>query len=59
MSEKLNELLTDLQNELENLSNRMRINKLSLSASKSEYTVIGRGCLIWIFRNPGWKIKMA
>ena len=40
-SENLNELLTDLKNELENISNWMRINKLSLNASKSEYMVIG------------------
>ena len=40
-SENLNELLTDLKNELENVSNWMRINKLSLNASKSEYMVIG------------------
>ena len=40
-SENLNELLTDLKNELENISNWMRINKLSLNASKSEYIVIG------------------
>ena len=33
-SENLNELLTDLKNELENVSNWMRINKLSLNASK-------------------------
>ena len=39
-SENLNELLTDLKNELE-ISNWMRINKLSLNASKSEYMVIG------------------
>ena len=40
-SENLNELLIDLKNELENISNWMRINKLSLNASKSEYMVIG------------------
>ena len=40
-SEILNELLTDLKNELEIVSNWMRINKLSLNDSKSEYTVIG------------------
>ena len=40
-SENLSELLTDLKNELENISNWMRINKLSLNTSKSEYMVIG------------------
>ena len=40
-SENQNELLTDLKNELENVSNWMRINKLSVNASKSEYMVIG------------------
>ena len=40
-SENLNDLLTDLKNELENISNWMRINKLSLNASKSEYMIIG------------------
>ena len=40
-SENLNELPTDLKNELENVSNWMRINKLSLNAGKSEYMVIG------------------
>ena len=40
-SENLNELLTDLKNELENISNWMGINKLSLDTSKSEYMVIG------------------
>ena len=40
-SENLNELLTDLKNELENISNWMRIDKLSLITSKSEYMVIG------------------
>ena len=40
-SENLNKLLTDLKNELENILNWMRINKLSLNASKSEYMVIG------------------
>ena len=40
-SENLNELLTDLKNELENISNLMRIDKLSLNTSKSEYMVIG------------------
>ena len=32
---------TDLKNELESVSNWMRINKLSLNCSKSEYMVIG------------------
>ena len=41
VSENLNELLTDLKNELENISNWMRINKLILNSSKSEYMVIG------------------
>ncbi len=40
-SENLNELLTDLRSELENVSTWMRINKLSLNANKSEYMVIG------------------
>ena len=40
-SENLNDLLTELKNELENISHWMRINKLSLNASKSEYMVIG------------------
>ena len=35
-SESLNELLTDLESELENISNWMRISKLSLNASKSD-----------------------
>ena len=34
-SENLNHLITDVNNELENISNWMRINKLSLNASKS------------------------
>ena len=40
-SENLKELQTDLKNELDNVSNWIRINKLSLNASKSEYMVIG------------------
>ena len=40
-SENLNELLTDLKNELENILNWMRINKLSLNACRSEYMIIG------------------
>ena len=41
-SETLNELLTDLKDELDNVSNGMRINKLSLNSSKSEFVVIGQ-----------------
>ena len=37
----LNDLRTDLKNELENISNWMRINKLSLNASKSGSMVVG------------------
>ena len=40
-SENLNDLIADLKNELENISNRMRITKLSLNASKSEFMVVG------------------
>ena len=40
-SEHLNGLTTDVKNELENISNWMRINKLSLNASKSEFMVAG------------------
>ena len=40
-SENLNGLLTDLKNELEDISNWKRINKLSLNACKSEYMTIG------------------
>ena len=40
-SENLNDLLTDLKNELENISNWMRINELSLNTRKSKYMVIG------------------
>ena len=36
-SENLNELLTALKNEMENISNWMRLNTLRLNASKSEY----------------------
>ena len=35
------DLITDLKNELESISNRMRINKLFLNASKGEYVVVG------------------
>ena len=35
-SESLNELQTDFKNDLENISNWMRINELSLNTSKSE-----------------------
>ena len=40
-SENLNGLLIGLKNELENISNWMRINKLSLNVCKSEYMIIG------------------
>ena len=40
-SENLNDQTTDVKNELENISNWMRINKLSLNASKSEFMVVG------------------
>ena len=40
-SENLNYLITDLKNELEDISNWTRIKKLSLNASKSEYMVVG------------------
>ena len=40
-SENLSDLKTDLKNELENTSNWMRISKLSLNASKSEFLVVG------------------
>ena len=39
--ENLNDLTTDLTNEQENISNWMRINKLSLNASKSDFMVVG------------------
>ena len=35
------DLITDLKNELENISNWMKMNKLSLNASKSECMVVG------------------
>ena len=38
----LNDLITDLKCELENISNWMRINKLSLNESKCECMVLGR-----------------
>ena len=38
-SENLNDLRTDLKNELENILNWMRINKPSLNASKIEFMV--------------------
>ena len=38
-SENVNDLITDLKNELENISNWMRINKPSLNASKIEFMV--------------------
>ena len=40
-SESLNQLLTALKNELGNISNWMRINKLSYKSNKSEHMVIG------------------
>ena len=40
-SENLNGLIADVKNELENISKWMRINKLSLNASKSEFMVVG------------------
>ena len=42
-SENLNELTSNRfeKNELEDISNRMRINKLNLNAGKSERVVIG------------------
>ena len=40
-SENLNDLITDVKNELENISNWRRINKLSLNASKSVFMVVG------------------
>ena len=40
-SEHLNDLITDLKNELENISNWMRINKLCWNASKSQFMVVG------------------
>ena len=40
-SENLNDLIIDVKNELENISNWLRINKLSLNASKSEFMVVG------------------
>ena len=42
----LDELLTNLKNELENASNWMNIDKLSLNASRSEYMVIGHRQLL-------------
>ena len=40
-SENLNDLITGVKNELENISNWMRINKLSWNAGKSELMVVG------------------
>ena len=40
-SENLNDLIKDLKNKLDNISNWMRRNKLSLNASKSEFIVVG------------------
>ena len=39
-SEDLNDVVTDLKNELETISNWIRANKLSLNASKSESIVV-------------------
>ena len=40
-SANLNELLADLKIQLDNISNWMRINKLSMNASKNEYMILG------------------
>ena len=40
-SENLNELIAGLENELKNILDWMRINKLSLNASKSKYMAMG------------------
>ena len=40
-SENRSDLIADLRNELENISNWMRINKLSLNAGKNEFMVVG------------------
>ena len=40
-SENLTDLITDVKNELESISNWIRINKLSLNSSKSEFMVVG------------------
>ena len=40
-SENLKDLIANVKNKLENISNWMRINKLSLNASKSEFMIIG------------------
>ena len=40
-SENLNYLITDLKNELEDISNWTRIQKLRLNARKSEFIVVG------------------
>ena len=42
VSENLNDLIADLKNELKNISNWLRVNKLSLNASKSEFIVVGQ-----------------
>ena len=48
-SEILNDLITDLKNELEYISNWMSINKLSLNVSMSEFIVVGhRRKLNWV-----------
>ena len=41
-SENLNYLIKDLKNELEDISNWMRIEKLRLNTRKSEFMVVGR-----------------
>ena len=40
-SENLNDLIADVKDELENVSNWVRINQLSLNASRSEFMVVG------------------
>ena len=48
-SEGLNDLVTDLKNELETISNWIRANKRSVNASKSESIVVGhRRKLNWV-----------
>ena len=41
-SENLSYLIKDLKNELEDISNWMRVEKLRLNARKSEFIVVGR-----------------
>ena len=45
-SENLNDLITDVKSELENISNWIRISKLSFNASKSEFMVYGEGTFL-------------